>query len=65
MRSLNAGSLPADDLRNIFRQIPRDRFLVRVLGVVFAIFEPIENGPVTTAQADFRIDPGAVQAPHH
>jgi hypothetical protein len=53
VRLLHAGCLPANDLRDIFRQISRYRFLVAFFGVILASLDRFENRLIAGAEADF------------
>jgi hypothetical protein len=57
MRALYAGSLPAYDLREVFRQVTGDCLLVTLLGVVFAGFDRLQNRMIACPEGDLRINP--------
>ena len=61
MRSLHSGGLAANNLSDVFWQVTRNRLLVRVFSSVLAVLQPFQNRLIAAAQADFRVDPGAMQ----
>ena len=60
VRGLHAGSLAPDNLSNIFRQISCHCLLISVFGSVLAVLQPIQHRLIAAAQADFRVNPGAM-----
>src|SRR6266566_562643 len=61
MGAQDAGGLPADNLHEISGQRAAERFLVAVLGVVFALLHRVENCLIAAAQVGFGVNPGAMQ----